>query len=84
MVAEVQLAERRLISEIAAASQDSNDKLAEVEVNEGDDEGELDESELVDFQPGDLLGKEPFTGAPLSTSTRILLQAMQRSQSASA
>jgi hypothetical protein len=36
MVAEAQLAKRRLVSE-TAASQDSNDKLAEVEVNEGDE-----------------------------------------------
>jgi hypothetical protein len=41
MVAEAQLAERRRVGGTAAASQDSNDKSAEVEVSErGEDEGD--------------------------------------------
>ena len=50
MVIEAQLAEGRRVSETAAASQDSNDKQAEVEASERDeDEGDRADAE-ADFE----------------------------------
>ena len=42
---------------VLAEGEDSHAAGVDVDQDEVDEEGELDENELVDFQPSDLLGK---------------------------